>query len=504
MRFPTMSLCLIGATASFSTTVVAQSCPAGEVVLPGYASTFTSASATRGYYFQAPVSMTIDALNVPDEGLLGEQSVELFIDNAAPPAYASVSTPPLVFSAYQVSSLTPILTGGIAVSAGQWVIVMGAASSPGSTTMANSYPAAGIFSTTVGGVPVDITRCGTQASIAATPGGVGVWSESGGPPSRVEMCVTITGAVPPSLVGVSEANPGTLPLAGVGGTVRGLDFISWNYDDSVGAGASLGLPALTVWNIGVGTLPTGVTAALPGLVQLNAASTPAGNAVITGPNVVGAANGLFFIPPGILSNGDQIRAQALILDLNPALTLPISPMFNVLTWTYTNCGYVENFDASGAFPAGYVQSGTQNWIVDASGTSSGATGPTAASSLPNYVYAETSSPSVTGDTFIFDTSPVASANAPTSTLNFNLSRIGATTGTLDVSMDDGTGTFNLLASYVGPSATQTQGGIEWDLESLDLTQGGTLVVPANIVIRFHYTKGASFTGDLAIDDICFN
>jgi hypothetical protein len=117
------------------------------------------------------------------------------------------------------------------------------------------------------------------------------------------------------------------------------------------------------------------------------------------------------------------------------------------------------------------------------------------------VYAETSGAGGTS-TFIFDTAPTPSTNAPTSTLNFHLSRIGATIGTLDVSMDDGTGTFNLLANYAGPSATQTQGGIEWDLEVLDLTAAGTLTVPANIVLRFEYTGGGGFTGDLAIDNIC--
>ena len=114
----------------------------------------------------------------------------------------------------------------------------------------------------------------------------------------------------------------------------------------------------------------------------------------------------------------------------------------------------------------------------------------------------TSSPATTGSTFIIDSAPVANTSAPTNTLEFQLSRIGATIGTLNVYMDDGAGTFNLLATYTGPDANQSQGGTEWSAENLDLTNGGTLTVPANIVIRFEYTYGGSFTGDLAIDAFC--
>ena len=89
-----------------------------------------------------------------------------------------------------------------------------------------------------------------------------------------------------------------------------------------------------------------------------------------------------------------------------------------------------------------------------------------------------------------------------SQLNFHMSRIGATIGTLNVMMDDGLGVFSTLATFTGPNPAQTQGGVEWDLHIIDLTAGGTLTVPANIVLRFEYTYGGSFTGDLAIDNIC--
>ena len=110
--------------------------------------------------------------------------------------------------------------------------------------------------------------------------------------------------------------------------------------------------------------------------------------------------------------------------------------------------------------------------------------------------------SVTGDTFIADSPAISALNAPTNTLTFQLSRIGATMGTLSVYMDDGAGTWNLLTSYSGPDPSQSQGGLEWSYVVVDLTKGGTLTVPAAIKLRFEYVKGSSFTGDLAIDSIC--
>ncbi len=201
-----------------------------------------------------------------------------------------------------------------------------------------------------------------------------------------------------------------------------------------------------------------------------------------------------------------MRFQALIVDLN-ASPIPATVMFNNLLFTYTNCGYLENFDSSGTgttLPTGYSQSGTQSWRVHSGGTTSGATGPTSANSLPNYVYTETSAPATTGDTYIFDTAPEPATSAPNNTLNFQLSRIGATIGTLNVFVQDNGGMFQQIATYSGADPNQAQGATEWTLETIDLTNAGAITLGANIVVRFEYTYGGSFTGDLAIDDICLN
>jgi hypothetical protein len=109
------------------------------------------------------------------------------------------------------------------------------------------------------------------------------------------------------------------------------------------------------------------------------------------------------------------------------------------------------------------------------------------------MYCETSSPAAAGDTYILNTDTYSGASI--STLSFQLSRVGATIGTLEVRMDDGSGTFaTLLASYTGEDPS----GAEWTAESITLPSP----LPANVQFQFHYTRGTSFTGDIAIDDFC--
>ena len=57
------------------------------------------------------------------------------------------------------------------------------------------------------------------------------------------------------------------------------------------------------------------------------------------------------------------------------------------------------------------------------------TGPAGAVSGTNYMYCETSAP-VAGRTFIMNTAPIPTAGL-TGNLNFELSRVGATIGTLE-------------------------------------------------------------------------
>jgi hypothetical protein len=112
------------------------------------------------------------------------------------------------------------------------------------------------------------------------------------------------------------------------------------------------------------------------------------------------------------------------------------------------------------------------------------------------MYCETSSGSA-GSTFIMDTSVMDTSLLTAFTLDFSLSRIGATIGTLNIYAGCGLGTFDtLIATYTGPDAGQSQGGVEWSAESVPFTPS----TAGSVQFRFEYIRGTSFTGDLAIDD----
>jgi len=168
--------------------------------------------------------------------------------------------------------------------------------------------------------------------------------------------------------------------------------------------------------------------------------------------------------------------------------------------TVLPCPSSANFDnlttGVGVYPSGWGDGGgAVEWGVYSGLTTSGSTGPlVGAFSLPNYLYCETSS-SVAGGTFIMDTCQMDFLSLQNFTLDFRLSRIGATIGTLNVWQTDASGAFTvLLATYTGAEPA----GVDWTPESLPI------VLPATgttMAFRFEYISGTSFTGDLALDDI---
>lgn len=501
---PTISLVVLAAAASMP----AQT---SQIQLPGFGSTFSS-SLTRGFYFQAPVAFDIVAAGVPDESGQGTQNIELYVWGSAvggPPAFNATYTPQvseLRFSTYgaPVGGLPVIFSSRIAVQAGEWVSVLGAC---GTTTMANSYGTpSGPFASSVLGQPVTLERCGTQFNINSTPGPNPMWSESAGPIGRVELWITPPGGTvvfPPELVAVAEQVPLTGTLGTEGGSFTTGDFLRWNFNDP--SNNSGGLLIWNTVNFGTGgSPPIGSTAQIPGLVQVWPGSTPPGVADVIGPTSIGAADTVAPIPPGLFANGDRIRFQGIVLDprVQTATTLPINPTANTIEFRFTDCTFLEDFDSltsgAGVYPMGWSNGGgVAEWSVDSGGTPSGATGPSAAVSGSNYYYCETSSPRTNGDTFIVNTGPFASGSLANGMLSFELSRVGATIGTLEVRMDDGSGAYaTLLATYTGADPS----GLEWTSEQLMLP----MPLPANVSFQFNYAQGSSFTGDIAIDDVCVN
>ena len=89
-------------------------------------------------------------------------------------------------------------------------------------------------------------------------------------------------------------------------------------------------------------------------------------------------------------------------------------------------------------------------------------------------------------------------------LDFALSRIGATIGTLNVYMFTDAGGWNPtpVLTYSGPDLTQAQGGTEWSAESYAIT--ALPLGASQVAFSFAYVGGGSFTGDIALDDISVN
>lgn len=209
--------------------------------------------------------------------------------------------------------------------------------------------------------------------------------------------------------------------------------------------------------------------------------------------------------------GTEIEWQAFAIDIAaPTSACGNSLTFLGLPWSTTNlaghiremdplpCLTVEDFEGTvnglGNYPAGWSDGGgTSQWTAHSGATGSGATGPNSgAVSGTQYMYTETSAPN-TAATFIMNTRSYTAAEMAGGQVAFQLSRVGATIGNLDVFMDDGVNPPVLIANYAGASAS----GLDWDLETVTLPS-----IPANATFQFSYTAGGNFTGDLGIDDFC--
>lgn len=315
--------------------------------------------------------------------------------------------------------------------------------------------------------------------------------------------------LPPGIEGVVETVPLSGTLGTTGGSFTDLSFLRWNITDP--GGTHNGKPAAVIVNFGIGGAPpVGTTAAIPGLISVWGGSTPTGIADVLPPNIVGGPDFFTVVPAGLFSLGDQIRLEPIVLDasVGSATRLPVIVGSNTISFRYTNCSAAEGFEGVtgiGNYPTGWANgAGTIEWRGNTGGTSSTATGPTSAIEGTTYFYCETSSPAVVGDVFSLVS---ATYNDPSVTnLGFQLSRIGVEIGQLEVFFNDGTNPPVLLNTYTGPDPAQSQGGVEWSSEVLALPQP----LPASYSFEFRYTTlplaggGATFNGDLAIDDICLN
>lgn len=297
--------------------------------------------------------------------------------------------------------------------------------------------------------------------------------------------------------------------ASIVGTFESIDLASTNTGApwDVGLllpGSSMGFSVLGILTPGGQTV--NLDLASPSLLFLNGGvSADLTTTAFPGPT--------FSVP---FNSGAPIVAAGQMIVLDPILADGFA-LSHAANYSAETCNAAQNFDnlttGVGNAPVTWTNPvGTSMpWTVQSGGTPSVGTGPTSASSGSNYMYCETSGVGI-GATFEMDTCAIdlTQIAGVTGTLNFDLSRIGATIGTLNLLVDDGSGAgfvpitdpgTGLPVTYVGPDPSQAQGATEWSTEAVPFLHD---ITGSTVVIRFSYTGGTSFTADLAIDSFSVN
>lgn len=194
------------------------------VPIPGFGRTFSSATLTRGLWFQAPVRFSLVGLKVPDESAHGLQNVAVYRQSAPPPAYAGSASGGLEFLSLGQSSANTIPCV-VSFDAGEYVCILGACGD--ATTMRSSYATpVGPFASSVLGQPTTLTRLLTQTNLVSANGTGAYSSEAAFEIGRVEMAVSAAaglsyGAGTPSGAGPAAPTMKTtaLPILGATATV---------------------------------------------------------------------------------------------------------------------------------------------------------------------------------------------------------------------------------------------------------------------------------------------
>lgn len=167
------------------------------------------------------------------------------------------------------------------------------------------------------------------------------------------------------------------------------------------------------------------------------------------------------------------------------------------------CGTtISTFPYTEGFESG-VGSWTQdtgdnfNWTRDSGGTPSNGTGPSTGNGSTWYMYIETSSPRSNGDTANFESPCFNLTSASTANFSFYYHMYGGNIGGLyvELSTDNGSTYPNLLWSQT--SQVQITNGQAYNQVNLDLNA----YVGQTVKIRFRGVRGASWDGDIAIDDV---
>ena len=163
----------------------------------------------------------------------------------------------------------------------------------------------------------------------------------------------------------------------------------------------------------------------------------------------------------------------------------------------TGCGYtlapfIENFDA-GFLPCWSQELVTDDfdWTINAGGTPSSVTGPSDdLTGGAYYIYIETSSPIAQGDRAIISTPTIDLSSLTSPELSFSTHMYGSNIDSLIIDITNNSG-----SSYTTVFTKYGNQGNQWDDELVDLSS-----YSGNVQFRITGTRGASYRGDIAIDE----
>jgi PKD repeat protein len=190
---PGVYTCRLTVSDAFSNDTTTSTVALEIIPQPAYVSTFASATATRGFWFQSPTRFSVVAARVPDETNNGTQNVAIYRLAAAPPVFSLTASGGLEFVSLGQPSANNIPCV-VSFDVGEFVGVLGAC---GTTTMQNSYGTPlGLIPSSVLGSPCTLTRFGTQFNINTTGAVHPYWQEPGANVSRVWLGVTACAAIP--------------------------------------------------------------------------------------------------------------------------------------------------------------------------------------------------------------------------------------------------------------------------------------------------------------------
>jgi hypothetical protein len=184
--------------------------------MQAFGSTFSSATLTRGFWFEAPRDFIICGLRVPDEAGAGVQNVEVIRLNAPPPLFSTTTNDfESLFRRVSVDG-NNVIPAGVPVREGDIIGILGAT---GTSTMNNSYGTSNESTLTIGGETTTIKRMGMQFNLNSTPA-QDIWTENGGVVSRVEMYYAMPAGVSLDMDSAATGqNLDTTPLNSALGTI---------------------------------------------------------------------------------------------------------------------------------------------------------------------------------------------------------------------------------------------------------------------------------------------